>query len=212
MSKRLRIRSIAVYSPEQAMLASDAFWQIPLKHCERRYYCGRLRRGHKCRYLVYLCTAQGSRGAPLAWAAMFGLITHIRRHTKLGNRGLEVEEWLVALLHFFLVAHHFEGAFEVVAVTLADVNTGEEESHLAKMFFCVFAIVFNRFFHRFESFQDNFGAFPVPLAIVDDEVLFVSHLFVAFFANRRAWDMMTRRATTRLSGSTRHGDGQSTDS
>lgn len=42
--------------------ASDAFWDLILHPEERRYYCGRV--GDK--YLVYLRTAQGSRGAPFS--------------------------------------------------------------------------------------------------------------------------------------------------
>ena len=55
--------------------ASDAFWNVPLRRCERKYYCGRLSRRGKEQYLCYTRTAQGSRGAPLAWAAVFGLIS-----------------------------------------------------------------------------------------------------------------------------------------
>ena len=50
--------------------ASDAFWEIGLHPLERRFFVGKL--GNK--YLVYLRTAQGSRGAPITWAAIFGLV------------------------------------------------------------------------------------------------------------------------------------------
>ena len=50
------------------------FWNIPLRHCERRYYCGRIRLDGVDKYVTYLRTAQGSRGAPLSWAVIFSLI------------------------------------------------------------------------------------------------------------------------------------------
>ena len=55
--------------------ACEAFWNVPLRHCERKYYCGLLRREGQQRYLCYTRTAQGSRGAPLAWAVLFSLIS-----------------------------------------------------------------------------------------------------------------------------------------
>ena len=55
--------------------AKDAFWQIPLSARKKRFYCGVLRRpGGKTSYLAYTRTPQGSRGAPLSWTAVFGLI------------------------------------------------------------------------------------------------------------------------------------------
>ena len=55
--------------------AEDAFWQVPLHKDEMRYYCSLLRYpSGRVRYLSYNRTAQGSRGAPLAWSVMFGLI------------------------------------------------------------------------------------------------------------------------------------------
>ena len=50
--------------------ATEAFWELGLDPRERRFFVGKL--GSK--YLIYLRTAQGSRGAPLSWAAAFGLI------------------------------------------------------------------------------------------------------------------------------------------
>ena len=49
--------------------ATDAFWNVPLHPSERRFYTGKL----GSQFLVYLRTAQGSRGAPLSWSAVFGL-------------------------------------------------------------------------------------------------------------------------------------------
>ena len=51
--------------------ASEAYWNIPLRRSERRFYCGKLHTGKRSRYLAYTRTAQGSRGAPLAWAVVF---------------------------------------------------------------------------------------------------------------------------------------------
>ena len=48
----------------------DAFWLLPLSQLERRYFVARLRG----RYLVWCRTAQGSRGAPLSWAAFASLV------------------------------------------------------------------------------------------------------------------------------------------
>ena len=50
--------------------ATDAFWELGLHPDERRFFVGKL----AGKFLVYLRTAQGSRGAPLSWAAVFGLI------------------------------------------------------------------------------------------------------------------------------------------
>ena len=54
---------------EQSLLVADivdAFWLIPLRAEERRFFVARLR-GH---YYVFLRTAQGSRAAPLTFAAI----------------------------------------------------------------------------------------------------------------------------------------------
>ena len=48
----------------------DAFWQVPLRHCERRFFVGKLRG----QYVVYLRTAQGSRAAPITWACLISLV------------------------------------------------------------------------------------------------------------------------------------------
>ena len=50
--------------------AEEAFWMNPLHPMERKYFVGIF----KGKYLIYLRTAQGSRGAPVTWAAVFGLI------------------------------------------------------------------------------------------------------------------------------------------
>jgi len=55
--------------------AKDAFWQLPLHQQERRFYCAVLRRpSGRVTYLAYARTPQGSRGAPLSWTIIFGLI------------------------------------------------------------------------------------------------------------------------------------------
>ena len=45
---------------------SDAFWIVPLRKCERRFFVIKFRGV----YFVFTRTAQGSRGAPLSWAAV----------------------------------------------------------------------------------------------------------------------------------------------
>ena len=49
---------------------SDAFWLIPLSKRERKYFVSK----HRGRWLVFMRTAQGSRGAPLSWAAIAALV------------------------------------------------------------------------------------------------------------------------------------------
>ena len=41
----------------------DAFWIVPNAKAERKFFVGKVRN----KYLVYRCTAQGSRGAPFSW-------------------------------------------------------------------------------------------------------------------------------------------------
>ena len=50
---------------------SDAFWQIPLHPAERKYFVVMFKEA----FLVFLRTAQGSRGAPLTWAALAALVS-----------------------------------------------------------------------------------------------------------------------------------------
>ena len=55
--------------------AESAFWQVPLHPKERRFYCAMPRASDgSTRYLAYARTPQGSRGAPLSWSQIFGLI------------------------------------------------------------------------------------------------------------------------------------------
>ena len=51
----------------------DAFWLVPLRHLERKYFCARL----KGSYYAFLRTAQGSRGAPLTFAALIALASRL---------------------------------------------------------------------------------------------------------------------------------------
>ena len=48
----------------------DAFWLIPLHPSERRFFVS----NYKSKYVVFLRTAQGSRGAPLTWASIAALL------------------------------------------------------------------------------------------------------------------------------------------
>lgn len=47
----------------------DAFWLVPLRFTERQYFCAKLRNKFYC----FLRTAQGSRAAPLTFAAVIAL-------------------------------------------------------------------------------------------------------------------------------------------
>ena len=49
---------------------SDAFWLPPLHPSERRFFVSRFRG----KWYIFLRTAQGSRGAPLSWAALAALL------------------------------------------------------------------------------------------------------------------------------------------
>ena len=63
----------------------DAFWHIPLNPCERKFFSARLNN----QYLVFERTAQGSRLAPLTFAAVMALCTRLVR-SLLVNARLEV--------------------------------------------------------------------------------------------------------------------------
>ena len=49
---------------------SDAFWLIALSKRESKFFVSK----HRGRWLVFLSTAQGSRGAPLSWTAIAALV------------------------------------------------------------------------------------------------------------------------------------------
>lgn len=66
---------IQTTSPEQdferlVLDISDAFFQVPLRHPERRFFVAQ----YKHRYLVFLTIARGSTNAPLIWGRMAALI------------------------------------------------------------------------------------------------------------------------------------------
>ena len=67
--------------------AVDAFWTVPLHPDERRFFVGRVRGV----YMIYLRTAQGSRGAPLSWAAVFGLIGRQVQSMFLGREACDID-------------------------------------------------------------------------------------------------------------------------
>ena len=56
---------------------SEAFWQIPLHPDERKFFGARLTINGVIRYLLYLRTVQGSRGAPLSWARTAALLMRL---------------------------------------------------------------------------------------------------------------------------------------
>ena len=47
----------------------DAFWNVPLRHSERRFFTGKI----ADKFYIFLRAAQGSRNGPLSWAAMVSL-------------------------------------------------------------------------------------------------------------------------------------------
>ena len=51
----------------------EAFWQLPLRPEERRFFCAKIR-GY---FYVFLRTPQGSRGAPLTWLAFIALVARL---------------------------------------------------------------------------------------------------------------------------------------
>ena len=51
----------------------DAFWLIPLRQAERKYFCAKLHG----QYYAFLRMAQGSRGAPLTFAALIALAARL---------------------------------------------------------------------------------------------------------------------------------------
>ena len=50
---------------------TDAYWLIPLHVAERKFFVIKFRG----KYLIFLRTAQGSKGAPLTWAAVMSLLS-----------------------------------------------------------------------------------------------------------------------------------------
>ena len=52
---------------------SDAFWLVPLRKSERRYFVIKF----KGKFLIFLRTAQGSRGAPLSWSVIASLLARV---------------------------------------------------------------------------------------------------------------------------------------
>ena len=81
MQGTLHLQSLA--KPAEAVWylvqdAVDAYWQVRLQPQERKYYCAMLRRpGKKPTFLAYNRTPQGSRGAPLSWTILYGLICRL---------------------------------------------------------------------------------------------------------------------------------------
>ena len=56
---------------------TDAFWQVRLHPDERKFFCCRLNINGQEKYIAFLSTAQGSRGAPLTWARLAALIMRL---------------------------------------------------------------------------------------------------------------------------------------
>jgi hypothetical protein len=55
----------------------DAFWQVPLRPDERRFFCANILRNGEERYVVFLRAVQGSRSAPLSWARVVALLQRL---------------------------------------------------------------------------------------------------------------------------------------
>ena len=66
----------------------DAFWLIPLKQNERKYFVFRC----AGEYYVYNSTAQGSRGGPLTWAAVMDLTARLVQSTFTDIQGTATEK------------------------------------------------------------------------------------------------------------------------
>jgi hypothetical protein len=56
---------------------TDAFWQVRLHPEERKYFCCRIKIRGQHKYIAFLSTAQGSRGAPLTWARLAALLMRL---------------------------------------------------------------------------------------------------------------------------------------
>ena len=52
---------------------SDAFWYLPLRPDERRFFAAKFRG----RIYIFLRAAQGSRGAPLAWGRASAFVSRL---------------------------------------------------------------------------------------------------------------------------------------
>ena len=57
---------------------SDAYWQIPLRGDERKYFCATAKIKGKRKYLAFLRAAQGSTNAGLLWGRLAAV--NMRRH------------------------------------------------------------------------------------------------------------------------------------
>ena len=61
--------------------ASDAFWNIPVRPADRRFFAAKV----KDKFYVFTRTAQGSVGGPLSWAIVFGLCCRCALSTQREN-------------------------------------------------------------------------------------------------------------------------------
>ena len=57
-----------------SLIFTDAFWQMRLHPEERKFFCCRIKHEGKQKFISFLSTAQGSRGAPLTWARFAALV------------------------------------------------------------------------------------------------------------------------------------------
>ena len=61
----------------------DAFWTVPNHPRERKYAVGKVRG----KFLIYLRTPQGSRGAPFSWGYIFALVARLTQGMLDPSRG-----------------------------------------------------------------------------------------------------------------------------
>ena len=56
---------------------TDAFWQVPLRDDEQKYFCASATIKNKKRWIAFLRTAQGSTNAPTSWARVAALVMRL---------------------------------------------------------------------------------------------------------------------------------------
>ena len=83
MARRCSDTHILLLLDEMIIDIIDAFWLIPLRHCERRFFCAKLHN----KFYAFLRTAQGSRAAPLTFAAIIALAGRLIQSLMMGPMG-----------------------------------------------------------------------------------------------------------------------------
>ena len=91
----------------------DAFWLVPLAPCERRFFVAKFRG----RYLVFCRTAQGSRTAPLTFAALMATAARLMQSVLLRNH-LSEDIWQDSRLEVYV-----DDPWAAIKGTPAEVDT-----------------------------------------------------------------------------------------